>query len=920
MSDRDPGPSSSHETAHLLASPEEQERALPTFSDRINTVVQEPLTPLTKILLVLSLTLLLVSSVFIGLFAGAQHKLTLIGDKPPGETITRIFTTTDYRTRPYTETEISTRTKTATATTTAITTTTQVGSTTQVGTVTTTKTRTLTTTDTVTTTVKPVPVPPPGPTGGPGKDVCMEPQCVVLAGTILSSLDTSQDPCENFYEYVNNGWLKANPLPADKSSYGNFEALGQQNKQVIQRILEASDQSTSLIEDPHDQEILQKLRNMYSSCLNESLLDGIGDAPLKRFVETLRKLFKERSTDTGLRQGRGTSRGLTAALAYLHSQGIGSLFSFEIEGDVGVDPNHMILWFSQPDFGLPSKEYYEEESIMTLYQSVVERLLTVLDSASDKGDEPEKSQDDKQASFSIKEKTQRVWPPWPWPPWDGDDGGDHGGGGHRPPKDRDIRALAKKVVQFESRMAQASLDLDLLQDPIATYNPFHPKILFEEIPQVDFPTYFSTFTPRRFPTRVIMTYPNYAKNLSQILHETPNDIIESYLVTRAALALSPYLGTTTEAWQAQRKLQEMLTGIKKGAIGDRGEYCVGKVEETLGFAAGRYFVNETFGGESKTKGTRIITDIVQAFKASLKNIDWMDEKSANAAAEKADAIRVKVGYPLSPNTEDAASIARYYSSVKIDKEDFFNNMLNAQKSEIFKKWLRLELTRDPESWEMWPSMVNAYFNPPANEIVFPAGILQPPFFSQAWPGYLSYGAFGQVASHELTHAFDSSGRLYNQNGKLEEWWTNSTSEGFKIKQDCIVKQYSAYTIDDGKGGKVHVNGNLTSGENIGDSGLIQSFRAWKAQYDTSAEAGGEYLLPGLNYTREQLFFIAFGRIWAGAIKPAAAVQRIRTDPHSPNQYRVDGTLSNIPEFAKAFNCPKGAKLNPPREKQCIFWG
>jgi len=220
---------------------------------------------------------------------------------------------------------------------------------------------------------------------------------------------------------------------------------------------------------------------------------------------------------------------------------------------------------------------------------------------------------------------------------------------------------------------------------------------------------------------------------------------------------------------------------------------------------------------------------------------------------------------------------------------------------------------------MYPSTVNAYFNPPANEIVFPAGILQPPFFSKDWPAYLAYGAFGMVAAHELTHAFDSSGRLYNQHGKLEEWWSNSTSAGYKVGQDCIITQYSNYTIDDGNGGKLHVNGNLTSGENIGDAGLIQSYRAWQAQFDASFKAGNEYLLPGLNFTREQLFFISFARIWARKMTPAEAVQRIFGDPHSPTRFRVDGTVQNIPEFAKAFNCSKTAKLNPPPEKRCVLW-
>jgi endothelin-converting enzyme len=174
----------------------------------------------------------------------------------------------------------------------------------------------------------------------------------------------------------------------------------------------------------------------------------------------------------------------------------------------------------------------------------------------------------------------------------------------------------------------------LFQDPIATYNPVSPSELFDVLPQVDFETYISTFTPRRFPKRIIVTYPAYARDLAKILDETPDEVIESYLVVRTALAMSPYLGLNTDAWQVQRTLLEVLTGIKKGAVGDRGEHCVGVVEQTFGFAAGRFFANQTFGGESRKKGTRLITNIVKAFKASLARIDWMDEESAKAAAEK----------------------------------------------------------------------------------------------------------------------------------------------------------------------------------------------------------------------------------------------------------------------------------------------
>ncbi|CAA7267908.1 unnamed protein product [Cyclocybe aegerita] len=867
MTDREARPSTDEEHAPLLRSSEYDDipngTSHPSFGERVNSIAQEPLTPLTKILLVLGLVLLLTSSIFIGLFAGAQHRLSL--EREEGKHTTTV-----------------TITATATATTTS-------------------NSVSITTSTAISTTTL-VPPPIPVPTTLPEEKPCLESHCIVLSASILSSLDPSQDPCENFYNFANGGWLRAHPLPADKSSFGNFEFLSQQNQQVIQRILE-SNYSVGSVDD----QILTKLRDFYTSCLDERRLNEIGTTPLFHLVRTVRKLYSGNDTDITGQSTYGIDKkvqGLTAAVAFLHSRRIGALFAFEVEGDVGVDPNHMILWFSQPELGLPSKEYYEEKSTRNVYKRVVERLLIVLADE----DEAESRKRTISAPEFVDNEDPNVWPPWPWPPWGGD------GDDDKPTtpinRTEEAKKLAKKVVKFERKLAKASLDLDILyQDPIATYNPVPLSNLVDVLPEIHFPTYFSTFTPRSFPDRIVMTYPQYAASLSKILNETDSNVIEAYLVVRAALNLSPYLGMGTEAWQAHRTLLETLTGIKKGAVGDRAEYCVNQVENTLGFAAGRYFVNETFGGDSKVKGTKVITDIVEAFKESLKDIDWMDKKSAKAAAEKADAIRVKVGYPISPDTRDPRSIARYYGAVKVDKNDFFGNILSSATSDEFKKWLQLGRRRDLNSWEMYPSMVNAYFNPPSNEIVFPAGILQPPFFAKEWPNYLAYGAFGQVASHELTHAFDSAGRLYNQEGKLVQWWTNYTSNGFQVKQDCIIKQYSAYTIDDGKGGKIHVNGNLTSGENIGDTGLIQAYRAWKTQYHVSEKAGTEYLLPGLKFTRDQLFFISFARIWARAMKPAAAVQRIRTDPHSPSRYRVDGTVSNIPEFAKAFKCSKKAKAS-----------
>ena len=286
---------------------------------------------------------------------------------------------------------------------------------------------------------------------------------------------------------------------------------------------------------------------------------------------------------------------------------------------------------------MPTKEYYEEKDIMKLYQEVIEKLLTAIYVAEEEEDERPYSLSRffKKPVFRVIEETS--WPPWPWPPGGPDDG----------PKTPYERATehSRKIIEFERTLAKATLDLDILYgDPYATYNPVAVRDLSQIISEVNFETYFTAFAPRNYPQKVIVTSPDYAKKLGKILRDTPSQIIEAYLVTRAALELSPHLGLETEAWKAQRSLVEALQGIKKGAVGDRSEYCVEKVEEAMGFAAGRYFVNETFGGDSREKGEKVIFDIIKAFDHSLGKIEWMDEKSAEAAKKKVVFPRTKLWF------------------------------------------------------------------------------------------------------------------------------------------------------------------------------------------------------------------------------------------------------------------------------------
>lgn len=392
--------------------------------------------------------------------------------------------------------------------------------------------------------------------------------------------------------------------------------------------------------------------------------------------------------------------------------------------------------------------------MLSVYQDVIERLLVSL-------------RDDEVAGMMNKqsgtlhsiiqtaqlEDEERVWPPWPWPPWDGEEDDDDDDT-RKPTDDPFLRAreLARQIVRFESEIAEATLDQDKLeQDPFGTYNPTSINTLKAALPQINFPDYFATFTPRFFPSRVIVTYKPYPSSLSRILDRTSSDVIEAYLVVRAALEYAPNLGMSTEAWKAVRQLQEVLNGLRPGAIGDRSEFCMRTVEGVMGFATGRYFVNATFPSDSRDKATQIIlgmqrvipnsfvaltiyADIVGAFEKSLERIEWMDEESAERAHEKAEAIRKKVGFPLYPDTRDARSLVSYYTLVKVHVDTYFENMLSAalvpshvwkvgkfltsyaRASKVYKMWQRLGKPRNLDEWEMPPATVDAYYDPTGNEV------------------------------------------------------------------------------------------------------------------------------------------------------------------------------------------------------------
>ncbi|PWZ02255.1 zincin [Testicularia cyperi] len=840
----------------------------------------EELRPLERFLVIFSVILLLLAAVFIGLFAGSQHKLAH---------------------RPAT----------------------------------------------------PAPVPGPGnPNPEPPQgDICTSKDCVIAASEILRAIDETVDPCDDFYAFCTNNWLKAHPIPGDAGLFGAGQYVASENAKIIKQIIADAPSSKDLETFKGDDEQLKadkqnlaKLKGYYDSCINLDAQNQLGPKPLLDLVDELRKRIGQQQdaqlghATTGQEEqlmlqldetdkpvppnqppGRSPKphpptesprpsppsgrrqKGLTEALAWAHSRGLPALFEFSVDGDAVKDPTAAVPWFFPSGLGLPDQAYYDDDDEIAFYKTVVRDGLKTYDAEAKKA---AKARD----SMIVDESKK------------GKKGGKkkHGDGSALPP----LADLADQVVEFERQLADITPDSEEITDPVGSYNPINTTSLPYTFASINWPSYFSALTVRT-PETVILTSPKFVASLDSLISRTRTNVVEAYLVWTALREFGTSLGPKVKLRGPAERLERYSKGVAPDAKEDRETLCLNDLNAALGFMAGRYFVREAFKGDSKKRVEEIIYSVIDAFKARLPQLDWLDEKTRAKAQEKAEAIRVMVGYPNSPNTTDAVSVANFYNDLPIDAGNYFHNRLGSSIRGAKRNWAVVGRKLDREIWDMFPAEVNAEYSPQGNYILFPAGIMQPPYFHVSWPSYLQRGAFGAVAGHELSHAFDPDGRLYDKDGYLRDWWTEQTAHEFQERQACLANQYHAFTIPDGKGGELHLRSNFTKGEDVADAGgLVQSYNAWKAEL---ARGGDEIeaanaLLPGLGYTREQLFFISYGLSWSRNIRTSELVKRLRTDPHSPTKFRVNGVVVNSPEFAEAFGCKVGKdRMAKAPKDRCNIW-
>ena len=539
---------------------------------------------------------------------------------------------------------------------------------------------------------------------------------------------------------------------------------------------------------------------------------------------------------------------LPALMAHLNSLGVETPYSFNIHLDA-KDATKYVVDFGQAGLGLPDRDYYlkpKEVKLTAARAKYQEYVQSVLGMAGDKA----------------------------------------------------AAASAKQVLALETDLAKVQWTKVENRDAVKTYNKLDLGKLGALAPKYDWKSYLTEAGIDGKVTYVIVSQPSYLQGFNTVYQKAPLPAWKKYLETHlishyAALLSKPYVDAQFAfRGKALREIPENEPRWKRG---------VGIIEGSIGEALGKVYVAQYFPPERKAHMDKLVQNLLAAYRQSIDTIDWMSPETKKEALVKLAKFTPKIGYPKK---------WKDYSSVVIKKDDLVGNMMRAEAFAYAFELNKLGKPVDRDEWSMTPQTVNAYYNPELNEIVFPAAILQPPFFDANADDAVNYGGIGGVIGHEISHGFDDQGSQYDGDGYLRDWWTKEDHVKFAAKTKMLIDQYSAFSPLPG----YNVNGALTLGENIADnSGLAIAYKAYKLSLD-GKEAP---VLDGL--TGDQRLYMGWAQVWRGKARDAQTIVQIKTDPHSPAQYRGNGTLQNQPGYYGAFGVKEGDKMYLAPEKRVIIW-
>ncbi|MHB1923047.1 MAG: M13 family metallopeptidase [Chitinophagaceae bacterium] len=539
--------------------------------------------------------------------------------------------------------------------------------------------------------------------------------------------------------------------------------------------------------------------------------------------------------------------GIIAEVCREYNMGGGSVFSFYGAPD-DRNSNMEVAHFDQGGLGLPNRDYYfkVDSNSVKIRNAYLKYIATIFILTGD------------DSSSSKKE------------------------------------ALA--VLNLETALAQVSKNPVQLRDPIANYHKMTLTQLDHITPNLNWANLVSLLKVKQ--DTVLVGQPGFYQGLSTLLHKIPVQDWKSYLKFHEVDGYTPYLSTPFV--QANFEFYgRLLNGQKQ--MQPRWKRMCSMVDGELGDALGQLYVQRFFPPQAKKRMLQLVNNLQQTFENRLEHLDWMSDSTRQKAVAKLKAYTKKIGYP--DKWKD-------YSSVKISRDKLIPNLQQCDLFEHNRMLHKIGRPVDRSEWGMTPPTVNAYYNPLFNEIVFPAGILQPPFFFKDADDAVNYGAIGAVIGHEMTHGLDDQGRFYDAQGNLKNWWTPQDSARFKQKANLVIQQYDQSVILD----SIHVNGELTLGENIADiGGLAIAYNAFK----NTPEGKSDTTIDGL--TPDQRFFLSFAQIWRIKNTVARMLFRIANDPHSPEMYRVDNPVSNLVPFYNAFNVKPGDHMYRPDSLRVHIW-
>ncbi len=648
------------------------------------------------------------------------------------------------------------------------------------------------------------------------------------SGIDFNNFDKSVRPQDDFYTYVNGGWLKSTEIPADRTSVGAFYDLRENAKNDIKAIIEEVAAKKDLQAGSDE----QKVADLYRAYMDTATLDKLGITPL---APALAKIDAIQNTDD-----------LVKYFGAEQAVGGGTPIAFFVDID-GKDSSRYVSQIWQYGLSLPERDYYfnDAERFVNIRTAFVEHMTKMFKLAG-----------------------------WEKP-----------------------RKSAEAIMKLETAIAEAHWDVVASRDSTKTYNKYEVSNLKELAPEINWNLYLSAIGAGQ-ATDIIINQPSYVTGLGKLVKDTDIATWKTYLRWHL---LSNYAGDLGSAFDEENFdfFARTLNGQEEQQ--PRWKRGVDKVSGLLGEIVGKVYVKRHFSPEAKSRMEHLVENLRQAYSNSVDGLDWMTPTTKAAAKEKLAKFNPKIGYPN--KWED-------YSKLTISADDLVGNEMRAGIVEHEKSLAKLGAPIDRDEWHMTPQTVNAYYNPTMNEIVFPAAILQPPFFNMAADDAVNYGGIGAVIGHEMGHGFDDQGAKYDGEGNMRDWWTESDLKAFQEKTKALVEQYNNFYVYP----DLHVNGELTLGENIGDlSGVTIAYKAYKMSLN-GKEAP---VIDGL--TGDERFFLGFAQIWRAKVKEQAMRNRVATDPHSPAQFRAIGSLENMPEFYSTYDVKAGDKMYVEPAKRVKIW-